>query len=196
MRLGLYGGSFNPPHVGHLVIAEAMREAAALDRVVWMPAARPPHKTGADLASPGARLDLVRAAIVGNDAFEASDLELRRAEATGAPSFTVETLRALTDAHPDAVWHLLLGEDSYAALASWREPDAVAALARLVVYRRPDTPPHDAAHAARFPALWADAPRLDVSSTDIRARLRAGHSVRYLVPDAVRVAIEAQSLYR
>lgn len=196
MRLGLFGGSFNPPHVGHLALADAMREAAGLDRVVWMPAAKPPHKVGADLAPPEARLALVRAAVAGNDAFEASDLELRRAEATGAPSYTVDTLRQLTAERPEAAWHLLLGEDSYAALATWREPDAIAALARLVVVRRPGVAPHDAAHAARFPALWVDAPRLDVSSTEIRARIRAGQTVRYLVPDAVRAVVDGGGLYR
>lgn len=196
MRLGLFGGSFNPPHVGHLVIAEAMREAAGLDRIVWMPAARPPHKVGQDLAPPEARLALVRAAIAGNDAFDASDLELRRAADTGAPSYTVDTLRTLTDTYRGAAWHLLMGEDSYAALGTWREPDAIVALARLVVYRRAGAPPHDAAHAARFPAVWADAPRLDVSSTEVRARLAAGRTVRYLVPDAVRAALAAHGLYR
>ena len=188
MRLGLFGGSFNPPHTGHLVVAEAMREAFALDRVVWMPAARPPHKTGADdaaaLAPPDARLALVRAAIAGNAGFDASDLELRRAKATGTPSFTVETLRALVAAYAGAEWHLILGEDSYAGLASWREPDEIARLARIVVYRRSGAPAHDDAHAARFPAAFADAPRLDISATDIRARLRERRSARYLIPDA------------
>ncbi len=187
MRLGLFGGSFNPPHLGHLVVAEALRETCGLDRVVWMPAARPPHKPGADadLAPPEARLALVRAAIAGNAAFEASDLELRRAESTGAPSYTVETLRALTGAYPGAAWHLLLGEDSYAGLASWREPDEIARLARLVVYRRAGSPPTDAAHAERFPALHAEAGRIDVSASEIRQRLRDRRSVRYLVPEPV-----------
>ena len=195
MHLGLFGGSFDPPHVGHLVVAETLREAFALDRVVWMPAARPPHKPGHTLAPAADRLAMVRLAVAGNAAFEVSDLELRRADETGVPSYTVDTLRALHAAYPGAAWSLLIGEDSLATFGSWREPAEIARLARLVVYRRAGAGAASAgpfAHDARF----ADAGPLDVSSTDLRARLRAGRSVRYLVPDAVGAYASAHGLYR
>ncbi|HLA64868.1 MAG TPA: adenylyltransferase/cytidyltransferase family protein, partial [Rhodothermales bacterium] len=110
-RLGLFGGSFNPPHVAHLAVAEAAAEAAGLDRVVWMPAATPPHKrTSADLADAGHRLAMTRLAVRGNARFLVSDLELTR----GGVSYTVDTLRALHAAHPGTEWALVLGGDSLA----------------------------------------------------------------------------------
>ena len=194
MTVGLFGGSFNPPHLGHLVVAETLLEAFGLDRVVWMVAAKPPHKVGADLAPPGDRLALVRLAIAGNPAFEASDLELRRAAETGAPSYTVDTLRALHAAHPGTRWALLIGEDSYAGFPTWREPDAIASLADLVVFRRSGAGPLP--DPGRFPARFAGAGRIDVSATELRARFREGRSVRYLVPDAVAEYVRAHGLYR
>lgn len=192
MRVGVFGGSFNPPHVGHLAVAEAAAEAARLDRVLWMPAATPPHKRDdPSLASADDRLAMVRLATAGNDRFEVSDAEVARE----GVSFTVDTLRALAAEHPGDAWHLILGGDSLAAFPSWREPEAIVALARLLVYARPgaplDVPPALAPHVDLI-----DGPMLDLSSTALRARIGAGRSVRYLVPDAVRAYVDAHRLYR
>ena len=128
MRRAVFGGSFNPPHLGHLVVAETCADAASLDRVVWMPAATPPHKQGdPDLAPADVRLALVERAVAGNDRFVVSDLELRRA----GVSYTVDTLRQLADAHPGDELALIVGGDSLSAFASWREPRAILDLARL-----------------------------------------------------------------
>ena len=193
MTLGVFGGSFNPPHVGHLAVAEACAEAAGLDRVLWVPAATPPHKRGDPaLAPPETRLTMVRAAIAGNGRFEASDVEIAR----GSVSYTVDTLRQLADGGADLA--LVLGGDSLRGFPSWREPDEIARLARLVVYRRPG----DGVDAGSLTDRLADrvelvdGPLLDVSSTELRARIAAGRTVRYLVPDAVRGVIEAEGLYR
>ncbi len=187
MRLGLFGGSFNPPHVAHLAVAEAC--AAGLDRVLWMPAPDPPHK--APLSVSGAdRLALVRLAIAGNARFEASDLEFRRP----GPHYTVDTLRALRAEHPDLA--LVIGGDSLAAFSTWREPDAILELARLVVYRRPGSDFDGVPAHVMARTTVVEGPGLDLSATELRARLAAGLSARYLVPDEVLGYIAAHGLYR
>ena len=191
-RRGLFGGSFNPPHVGHLAVAEACGQALGLDRVVWMPAAAPPHKLGDAALAPAAdRLALVRLAIAGNPRFHASDLELRRA-ADGRPSYTVDTLRALG---ADGDWALLVGGDSLAGFARWREPREILRRARLAAYRRPGADLGDVPDWVLARTDFVDGPALDLSSTELRARAAAGRTVRYLVPDAVGEAIAERGLY-
>jgi nicotinate-nucleotide adenylyltransferase len=189
----LFGGSFNPPHVAHLAVAAAAAETAGVDRVIWMPAATSPHKragAGAE-PTPEHRVEMTRHAVRGNPAFSVSDLELRR----GGVSYTVDTLRALRDAWPEAEAALILGGDSLAGFMSWREPEEILRLARLLVYRRPgfdetDVPP-EVLRRTRF----VDAPALDLSSTHLRERLAAGRTVRYLVPDAVIEYAQRNGLY-
>lgn len=194
--LGLFGGSFNPPHVGHLAVAEACAEAAGLEAVVWMPAATPPHKLGdAALAPAEARLAMVQAATAGNARFRVSDLELRRARADGAPSFTVDTLRALR-AQDDREWALLVGGDSLAGFPRWRAPREILDLARLVVYRRPGADLGDVPDWVLDRTTFVDGPALDLSSTELRARLAAGRTVRYLVPDGALAVAAEHGLYR
>ena len=196
---GLFGGSFNPPHLGHLAVAEACSEAAGLDRVVWMPAATSPHKRGHPEAAPAAlRLAMVRAATAGNDRFAVSSLEVDRA----GVSYTVDTVRQLAEADSPLAGAagglaLLVGGDSLAGFPTWREPQAIAELARLVVYRRPG----DDLRLDALPGWLADAvtvvdgPPLDLSSSAVRARVAAGRTVRYLVPDGVREIIRREGLY-
>lgn len=194
MPLALFGGSFNPPHLAHLAVAEACAEAAGLDRVLWMPAATSPFKQGdPSLAPAETRLRMVQAAIAGNDRFAASDLEVTR----NGVSYTVDTVRQLrADGHEDLA--LVVGGDSLAGFPRWREAEAIARMARLLVYRRPG----DAVDLGGLPDWLAttvtivDGPALDLSSTEIRARIGARRTVRYLVPDAVRAVIEAEGLYR
>lgn len=194
MHVGLFGGSFNPPHLGHLVVAEALREACGLDRVIWMVAAQPPHKIGQALAPPEDRLEMAHRAIAGHPHFVVSDLEVRRAAEKGGPSYTVDTLRQLSGALPLVRWSLLVGEDSLAAFHTWREPHEILQMAQLVVYRRAGT---DASAAPMRPfAHVVEAGRIDVSSTELRERLRAGQSTRYLLPDAVSAYVAARGLYR
>lgn len=191
-RVGLFGGSFNPPHVGHLAVAEGAREAAALDRVLWMPAATPPHKQGHDLPAGAHRLAMTRLATDDHDAFDVSGLELRRA----GVSYTVDTLRALRAEHPDAELLLLIGGDSLAQFHSWREPAAILDLAGLLVYPRPGFDLSAVSEAVRRRVTLLDRPLLDLSSTDVRGLLRAGRSARYLIPDAVLAYAAEHGLYR
>jgi nicotinate-nucleotide adenylyltransferase len=187
-RLGVFGGTFDPPHAGHLALAEWAREALRLDRVLFVPAGAPPHKRREGLSPAAERLALTRLAVRGNPGFAVSSLEARRR----GPSFTVETLRALRAAHPGARLVLLMGQDSLAEFETWREPDTIAALATLAVAVRPGAP----RPRTRRRVVWLDNPGLEVSSRALRARVRAGRSIRYLVPDAVARRIERRGLYR
>ena len=189
MRLGVLGGTFDPPHHGHLIAAADVHAALGLDRVLVVPSAVPPHKRSTVRASAEVRLAMVRAATRGDERFEVDDLELRRP----GPSYTVDTLRALRDRYPGAELYFMIGADNVRELASWREPDEIVRLARIVAVPRgcesadPDAP---------FPYLSVPITRIGISATDIRRRVGAGESIRYLVPDAVREIVAREGLYR
>ncbi len=190
MNVGLFGGSFNPPHLAHLIVAETIRDQFGLDRVLWIPGRLPPHKASAGLAPVERRMEMVQLATAGHDAFAVSDIEVRRE----GLSYTIDTIRALQEAHPDNAFHLMLGGDSLAQLGSWRAPEEIVRRVPLIVYRRPGAP----ASTAPVPQArvhFADAPLLEISAEAIRARRRAGRSIRYLVPPAVLAYIETHRLY-
>jgi nicotinate-nucleotide adenylyltransferase len=190
-RVGIFGGSFSPPHVAHLAVAEAARDQVGLDRVVWIPAATPPHKQRLDLPAAEHRLAMTRLAVADNEAFVVSDLEIERA----GVSYTVETVRALQEAYPDVALHLLVGGDSFAQFGTWVEPEEIARRVPLVVYPRPGADLSTVSPALMARATMLDRPLLDPSSTALRRLLRAGRSVRYLVPDAVLAYVAAHGLY-
>ena len=186
MRLGIYGGAFDPPHLGHLVAASDACEALGLHRLLWIPSAVHPLKPVR--TPPALRLEMVRAAIGDDPRFAADDLELRRA----GPSYTVDTLRELRAREPDAELFFVTGADNLADLPRWREPDEIARLATLaVVSRAGDTVPAN----PEYPAVPVAVTRVDVSSTEVRRRVAAGESIRYLVPEAVRAVIVRERLY-
>ncbi len=190
-RVGIFGGSFNPPHVAHLALAEAARDQGGLDRVVWIPAATPPHKQRQNLPAAEHRLAMTRLAVAGNGAFVVSDLEIERA----GVSYTVDTVRALQAAYPDVAFHLLLGGDSLAQFGAWVEPEEIARRVPLIVYPRPGADLSRVAPSLMARVTLLDRPLLDPSSTALRGLLRAGRSVRYLVPDAVLAYIAEHGLY-
>lgn len=191
MDLGIYGGTFNPPHLAHLIIAETVRDQFGLDRVLWVPAGRPPHKDVRGLASARDRLAMTKLAVEGNASFSVSEIEMGR---DGA-SYTVDTLGALQQAYPDARLHLLLGGDSLAQFASWRQPDVILERARLIVYDRPGADAPDVSGRVAEQARFAEAPLLMISGTEVRARCERGASIRYLVPEPVRAYIREHGLY-
>ena len=189
MRIGVFGGTFDPPHLGHLVVASDACEALDLGRVLWIPSAVPPHKLRTVRAPAEARLEMVRAAIQGDPRFEADDVELRRA----GPSYTVDTLRELASRHPGDELVLLIGADNLREIPGWREPGEILRLARVAVLSRDGAGvPPDAA----IPATAVAVTRVDVSATEVRRRAAAGETIRYLVPDAVRALVERRELYR
>jgi nicotinate-nucleotide adenylyltransferase len=188
VRLGVFGGTFDPVHVGHLAIAHAALEDVPLDRVLFVIARRSPLKERGPVASEAERLAMLERAIAGEPRFAVSRLELDR----DGPSYTVDTLAALRAAAPDDALFLILGGDASAELPRWRAPERIAELATIVVAERPGAPLPAAPAAVRT----FDAPRLDISSRELRARASRGRSLRYLVPDPVHEYIEARGLYR
>jgi nicotinate-nucleotide adenylyltransferase len=189
VRLGIFGGTFDPPHLGHLVAASEVAAALTLDRVVWVPAAVHPFKRGRVAAPPAVRLEMVRAAIAGDPRFTADGVELERS----GPSYTVDTLRALQARHPGAELFFVTGAENLRELHLWHQPDEVVRLARLVgVWRGGEGVPAD----ARYPAQAVRVTRIDLSSTEVRRRVGAGEAIRYLVPDAVAALIARHGLYR
>lgn len=193
MRLGVFGGTFDPVHVGHLAIAHAALESVPLDRVLFVLARRAPLKEHEPVAGEADRLAMLELAVAGEPRFSVSRVELDRE----GPSYTVDTLEALAGSdgrpsgRPDELF-LILGSDAMAALPRWKDPDRIAKLATLVVAERPGAPER----VGGAPVVRFDAPRLDISSRELRARAARGRSLRYLVPDPVWKHIEARGLYR
>jgi nicotinate-nucleotide adenylyltransferase len=192
MDIGLFGGSFNPPHVAHLVVAEVARDQFGLDEVWWIPNATPPHKSADGLAAVDHRLAMTRRAVADNPAFRVCDIEIERA----GVSYTVDTVQALQNQHPDTDFYLIIGSDSLDHFAEWHKPEEIARRVPLVVYKRPGV--IDAVPEPRFAnhVRFVAAPVMEVSGTEIRSRRRAGRSIRYLVPDGVRTYIEDHGLYQ
>jgi nicotinate-nucleotide adenylyltransferase len=198
-RVGILGGTFNPPHLAHLVCASEAASQLQLDRVLLTPVALAPHKDTADVdPGPEARLRLCRLAVQGDERLDVCDMEIRR----GGPSYTVDTLRELHARTPEDDLTFILGGDIALGLSSWHEPEAVLALATLAVAERSGAERRDVAGrlTESFPGLepprFFDMPRLDISSSQIRRRIAQGRSIRYLVPDPVAEHIARERLYR
>lgn len=191
MKLGVFGGTFDPPHVGHLAVARDAGEQLGVDHMLLVVAAQPPSKLGGPLSAAAVRYAMVQAAVRGDPVLEASDVELRRA----GPSWTIDTLRELRARHPAAELFLLIGVDQWREFATWKDPHGVAALASVVVLARDGQDPAAADPGLGLPCRPLPVRRIDLSSTELRARVRAGRSIRDLVPEAVRTIIEREGLY-
>ncbi len=188
MRVGLFGGTFDPPHVGHWLVAVDAYEALGLDRLVFVPAARQPLKLGHHWATPEERLEMVRRMVSGDGRFEVDPLEIER----DGLSFTVDTL-AEYRSHPEvSELFFLVGADVMASFHHWREPERVQSLATLVVLRRVD---QGVLLPAGVEGRVLETRMVDVSSTEVRARVAAGRSIRGFVPASVEAYITAAGLY-
>lgn len=205
MRIGIYGGSFNPVHLGHLIAAECCREQARLDRVLFMPAATPPHKQGQLLADAADRVAMLTLAVGGHEAFAVSTIEVDR----GGVSYTVDTLAVLAQRHPHDTLVLVLGPDALAQLPTWREPRTIADRCELVAVERErlddvaaiarDAGLADLLGQERLAALIAARvrmPAIGVRASDLRAAVAAGTSIRYRTPRAVEAFVMSHGLYR
>jgi nicotinate-nucleotide adenylyltransferase len=196
-RTAVLGGSFNPIHYGHLLLADDVADLLGLDRVLFVPAARPPHKPHADLAPAQDRYAMVELAIAGHPKFAASDLEFCRP----GPSYTVDTLEALRI--PREELFLIIGSETFLDLLTWRSPRRVAQLARLVVVPRigsafdlESAAVRKVVHEIREEPLVVRASSLPISASDLRRRVREGRSIAYRLPEAVGAYIRAERLYR
>ena len=200
MRLGILGGTFDPIHYGHLLLAEQARETFALDRVLFVPAARPPHKRKQSLCAARHRLAMVKLALAGNDVFGASDVEIRR----GGVSYSVDTVERLARRHRGAALFFVIGSDTVPELPTWKQAGRLAELATLVVACRPDAPLPPATKLAgtltreQVRSLQEHVlpmPPVGLASRDIRQRVAEGRSIRYMVPREVEQYIHAHGLY-
>lgn len=196
-KIGLFGGTFDPVHIGHLLLADAVLGDAGLDQVLFVPSAVPPHKPPGGRSAPEDRLRMVRLAIKGHGGFDTTDVELRRPGA----SYTVDTLIELqaSNGWTGVEWFLILGADMCVDLSNWKNPDEIVSRAGLLIMERPGI---DARRAGgieeRFlkRAVFMKTPKIGISSTEIRDRVRMGKSIRYWVPRAVETFILEKGLYR
>jgi nicotinate-nucleotide adenylyltransferase len=213
MSVGVFGGTFNPIHWGHLRAAEEVAEQLELESMLFVPSASPPHKANTDIAPPELRLAWVRDAIADNPRFAVDPIEIER----GGPSYSVETLRAIGARLAPELPVFVIGCDAFSEIDEWREPEALLRLANFAVMTRPpsnggtlrDWLPPALAHAIELAAdgrsgrhsaagTWlrlVEISALDVSSSDVRRRLREGRSVRYLLPDTIRGEVEKSEVY-
>ena len=200
-RIGILGGTFDPPHLGHLLIAETARVALGLESVLFIPAGEPWLKSGQRITPATHRLRMVQLAVADNPDFCVCDCEVRRSGA----SYTVDTLRELRGTYPDsAEWYFIVGSDVLDQFHLWKEPEGILELCRLAVIERPGGPDGGvAALSERFPDAVASGavvsvagPRVDFSASELRRILAEGQSVRYQVPNAVAEYIKRHDLYR
>ena len=201
MRIGVFGGTFDPVHLGHLILAEQCREQGRLDEVWFVPAGRPPHKQHHAVTPFRHRAEMLRLATAGHAAFRVNELENERP----GLSYTVDTLDELKKIQPGAEWFLLVGSDTLAELHEWHDPAGIVRRARLLVMARGGERVLSAEElraALKLPETErvsldvVEAPRVEISSRDLRRRAAEGRSLRYLVPRAVECYVEEKGLYR
>lgn len=215
-KLGILGGTFNPIHYGHLAAAEEVRDRLKLDRVLFIPSFHPPHKQEDDVPSAAHRMEMVRIATAENATFEPSDIEIKR----GGKSYTIDTIEALKRTYPDAELYFITGVDSFLDIQTWSRWERLLSLCTFVVLSRPGyrfadllkidflSPAatqvieldrgqrvHVEIHAGTFTAFLEMIPLYDISSTDIRRRVKEGRSIKYLLPEAVETYIITNKLY-
>lgn len=191
-RIGIFGGTFDPIHLGHLIVAQQAAEQLGLDQILFIPAGQPPHKGGMKLSPAKARYDMVRLAIKGNSLFKASDIEIR----SKGSSYTISTLKALKSKYKTAGLFLLLGLDQAVLLSTWKEPQKLFDLATVCVLSRPGFSLGKIEPRWRKMVRFLPVSQIDISATGIRDRVRRGQTIRYLVPETVARHIKNKELYR
>jgi nicotinate-nucleotide adenylyltransferase len=197
VKIGLLGGTFNPPHIAHLVCAAEAHDQLGLDRVLLVPTARPPHKDVPDDPGSDHRARMCELAVAGDDRLGVSRIELERP----GPSYTVDTLKALHERTPEDNLTFIVGGDMAHSLPTWHDPEGILRLARIAVAERAEVRRADIAErltglAGDDRVAFFDMPRIDVASSDLRRRVAVGRPIRYLVPDPVVSYIEQEGLYR
>ena len=201
MRIGIFGGSFDPIHQGHLILAEACREQVELDQVWFMPCAVQPHKNSGARATDRQRVEMIELAIAGHDGFSLSKIEIER----GGTSYTVDTLKQIRESNSEDELFLLMGDDSLESFESWREPQTICELAVPVIVNRPGSGKVDLSVLQQFvdgqrfelfQSSTVQSPMIEISSSNIRSSVADEKSIRYQIPRSVQKYIEINALYR
>jgi len=191
-RLGILGGTFDPIHSGHLILAEQLKDELKLQKVIFIPSANPPHKENHPVSPAKDRLKMVKIAIQDNPDFLISDIELRR----GGKSYTIDTLARLVKFYKDSELFFLLGSDAIDELPTWKEPDKIFQKVKVVIALRPGFDRINQKNRFVQKSLVVPINGLNISSSQIRERIREGKSIRYLVPPGVEKFIRSKKLYR
>lgn len=194
-RIGIFGGTFNPIHTAHLIMAEDVRQQVHLDKVLFIPSANPPHKNSNGLLDANTRLDMINLAIEHNEYFYSSDIEIQSAQ--HSKSYTVDTLLALRNKYKDeqTKLYLIIGMDNLAELHTWKEPGKLFALAEVIVINRPGFFVQDVKNDYGRQVTYVPGLNIDISSTEIRHRIKENRSIKYLVPENVEKFIIENKLY-
>jgi nicotinate-nucleotide adenylyltransferase len=188
MKIGILGGTFNPVHVGHLILAEEAREKLGLDKVIFVPAYLPPHKNGSEIAPAQARFEMVKEAIKGNEFLSASDVEIKRS----GRSFTIDTITELKKEYPQDELYFIIGSDLLTYLDDWKDLGQIIKMVKFIAATRPGYPLEKIPSYIQTLAIRA----IDVSGFEVRSCVRQNKSFRYLVPEAVFNYINKKGLYR
>jgi nicotinate-nucleotide adenylyltransferase len=191
-RIGIFGGTFDPIHYGHLIAAQNALETLGLDRLIFVPAGKPPHKCSWKISPPAIRYKMVKLGIMGNKYFTASDIEL----ASECASYTVESLKKINKLFPGSELYLLIGLDQALTLSTWRKPEEILKICQVVVMARPGYRTVEIESQWRKKTVFLPVPLIEISASDIRGRIFRGASVEYLVPARVREYIQQQGLYK
>ncbi len=185
-RVGLYGGTFNPVHNAHLLVAEQVGRTLSLDKVSFLPDMQPPHRDHKGTIAADLRVDMLKLAVADNPFFDIEMEEINR----GGVSYTYDTIEALKERHPDTDYYFIIGGDMVDYLPTWNKIDQLVKMVNFVGVRR-----KGAKNEAQYPVIWVDVPTVAISSSDIRARVKSGQSIRYMVPRAVEDYIKEHQLY-
>lgn len=186
-RIGILGGSFNPPHLGHLMMAEQVCQQLELDEVWFMPTAKPPHAPGKQTIASMHRVEMVKRAIADNPQFKLQAYEVNR----GGKNYSIDTMRYFVETYPQVTFYFIVGEDSVNDLPTWKDFETLLNLVQFVGIKRPG---YQLSHHA-LPVIWVDSPLIEISSTDIRLRVCLDQSIRYQVPNSVAEYIYQENLY-
>lgn len=192
MKVGIFGGTFNPPHFGHLIVVETVCDQLQFDKILFVPSANPPNKNDRSVAPARDRMEMTRLAIQGNTRFDISDIEIRRK----GISYTVQTVSELVELYPKTDLSLIIGADNLIEFQTWKSPDEILSRVQLVAMTRPGFPAdQDRGKYSRF-VTFVHVPQIGISGTDIRRRIKSGRTIRYLVPHQVEEYIVSRGLYR
>jgi nicotinate-nucleotide adenylyltransferase len=191
-KIGILGGTFDPIHMGHLILAEQVKHKLRLDGVIFIPCLSPPHKTKRKLSPAEDRFRMTQLAIEGNPTFSISDIELKR----GGVSYTVDTLRQLKEIHPRSEVYFLTGSDMLEEIHTWREPEEIYKLAKMVIATRPGFDNFDPKNRFAKKSLIVEITGVDISSSQIREKVKKGQSIKYLVPPRVEEYIKKKKIYK